>query len=68
LAGQDIADATEPCRHPIEANLRLGKQLAVNGTPSLVFPNGHVATGYRSASEVLRMLGTPEQGPERYSP
>lgn len=67
LAGQDITDASEPCRHPIEANLRLGKQLDVNGTPALVFPDGQVATGYRSASEVLRMIGTPEQAAERYS-
>jgi thiol:disulfide interchange protein DsbC len=67
LAGQGIADASEPCRHPIEANLRLGKQLDVNGTPALVFPDGHVATGYRSASEVLRMMGTPEKASERHS-
>jgi len=67
LAGQPIADATGPCRHPIEANLKLGKQLAVNGTPTLVFPDGHVSAGYRSASEVLRMIGTTEQVAERYS-
>jgi thiol:disulfide interchange protein DsbC len=65
LAGQGIADATEPCRHPIEANLKLGKQLDVDGTPTLVFPDGQVATGYRSAREVFRMMGTPEQGAER---
>ena len=60
LAGQETTEAIEPCRHPIEANLKLGKRLDVNGTPALVFPDGHVATGYRSAGEILRMMGTPE--------
>jgi thiol:disulfide interchange protein DsbC len=67
LAGQAVADAGEPCRHPIEQNLSLGKQLGLNGTPYLVLPDGHVATGYRSAGDVLRMMGAPEQMIEKVS-
>ena len=56
LAGQPVTGDSRPCRHPIENNLELGKRLGLSGTPFLIFPDGHVATGYRSAKEVLQMI------------
>lgn len=56
LAGQAVTEESQPCRHPIEKNLELGKRFGVSGTPSLVFPDGQVATGYRSANDILRMM------------
>ena len=61
LAGQAVTEESQPCRHPIEKNLELAKRLGLSGTPSLIFPDGHVATGYRSANEVLRMIRAPER-------
>lgn len=61
LAGQAVKEERQPCWHPIEKNLELGKRLGLSGTPSLIFPDGHVITGYRSANEVLRMISASER-------
>lgn len=37
--------AGEDCKHPLEQNVALGRQLGITGTPTLVFPDGSRAAG-----------------------
>jgi thiol:disulfide interchange protein DsbC len=41
----------------IEQNRKLGEELHINSTPTLIFPNGKVFPGYKSADAILSILG-----------
>jgi thiol:disulfide interchange protein DsbC len=41
----------------IERNRKLGEELHINSTPTLIFPNGKVFPGYKSADAILSILG-----------
>jgi len=40
----------------IDANLELVKELGINSTPTMIFPDGTVAPGAKPAAEILKML------------
>lgn len=43
--------------NPIAAQFELGKQLGVRGTPAIVMPTGEMIPGYRSADDLVDLLG-----------
>ncbi|SDY68681.1 DsbC family protein [Acinetobacter kyonggiensis] len=43
------------CGNPIERNLTLGKSLALNGTPAIIFSNGFKVMGAYPAQEIEKM-------------
>ena len=43
------------CANPIERNLSLGKSLALNGTPAIIFSNGFKVMGAYPAKEIEKM-------------
>ncbi len=45
------------CDAPIEAQLALGEQFGVRGTPALVFETGELVPGYLPADELAKKLG-----------
>ncbi|MEH6346198.1 MAG: DsbC family protein [Bermanella sp.] len=45
------------CDAPIEAQLALGEQFGVRGTPALVFETGELVPGYMPADELAKKLG-----------
>ncbi len=45
------------CDAPIEAQLALGEQFGVRGTPALIFETGELVPGYMKADELAKKLG-----------
>jgi thiol:disulfide interchange protein DsbC len=45
------------CNAPIEAQLALGEQFGVRGTPALIFESGELVPGYMPADELAKKLG-----------
>jgi len=41
----------------IEQNRKLGEELHINSTPTLIFPNGDVMPGFKPAETILSILG-----------
>jgi thiol:disulfide interchange protein DsbC len=41
----------------IEKNIALAAKLGIHSTPTLVFPDGRVIAGYRTAKDIIRLLG-----------
>jgi thiol:disulfide interchange protein DsbC len=54
LKGIDPAPAK--CDNPIDRNVALGDKLHIDGTPTLIFADGHVHAGTVSAEELERLL------------
>jgi thiol:disulfide interchange protein DsbC len=48
------------CDTPIERNLRLGGAMGINGTPTLIFPDGSMAAGALPAQEIAQRLSAPK--------
>jgi thiol:disulfide interchange protein DsbC len=42
----------------VDDNLALAAQLGIHSTPTLIFPDGSVRPGYRSAADLLTLLGS----------
>jgi thiol:disulfide interchange protein DsbC len=40
----------------IDDNIKLGQRLGINGTPTLIFPNGMVISGALDAAEIIRRI------------
>ncbi|AOA59788.1 DsbC family protein [Acinetobacter larvae] len=47
-----IPTASADCPNPVARNLALGKRLAIQGTPAIIFADGHVVMGAYSATEI----------------
>ncbi len=45
------------CTNPVDEHLRLGKEVGVEGTPTIVMDDGRVLPGYAPAAELLTALG-----------
>ncbi len=53
----EIADsAQKTCKHPVEATMKLGQQLAKLGTPTIVAADGSVLGGYVDAAQLSQRL------------
>lgn len=58
-AGEDPGNGS--CVNPVEAQYQLGQRMGVNGTPTLVFPDGHVAPGYVTPEQLEQQLTLAEK-------
>lgn len=56
LRNKEPENAKTDCPNPVEANLALGQQLKVQGTPAIIFTNGKRAPGYIPAERLEQML------------
>jgi len=56
LRNREPENAKTDCPNPVEANLALGQQLRVQGTPAIIFANGKRAPGYIPAEKLEQML------------
>ena len=45
------------CPNPVEAHLKLGADVGVEGTPTLVLEDGHILPGYLPAPQLLAAMG-----------
>ncbi|MFT5134981.1 MAG: thiol:disulfide interchange protein DsbC [Arenicella sp.] len=54
-AGGNVAAAS--CDNPIEETYKLGKQVGVKGTPTIIFDDGTVAPGYLPSATLIERLG-----------
>lgn len=45
------------CSNPVDEHVRLGHEVGVEGTPTLVLDDGRVVPGYAPAAELLALLG-----------
>lgn len=50
-----LPTAAANCETPIERNLQLGKKLAVQGTPAIIFSNGYKVMGAYPAEEIEKI-------------
>lgn len=63
LAGKEIPTST--CEtDQIDKNLELAEQIGIHSTPTLVFPDGRVISGYKTMENIVRLL---EKVPENQS-
>lgn len=63
LAGKPIP--LPVCRtDQVAKNIALADKLGINSTPTLVFPDGQVAPGYRRADDIIRQLNKRVKGSE----
>ena len=53
-ANQQIADRT--CINPIDSQFTLGKQMGINATPTILFDDGRISTGYITAAQLSNSL------------
>ena len=53
-ANQQIADKT--CINPIDFQFTLGKQMGINATPTILFDDGRISTGYMTAAQLSNSL------------
>jgi thiol:disulfide interchange protein DsbC len=45
VGGKAPAAAAADCKHPLDENVALGRQLGINGTPTIIFADGSRAAG-----------------------
>ena len=49
--------AMKTCTNPVDAHVRLGREVGVQGTPTIVMDDGRVLPGYAPAAELIAALG-----------
>lgn len=55
FAGKDLPPPT--CETgQVDENIRLAAELGIGSTPTLIFPNGRVAPGFKAAEKILEIL------------
>lgn len=45
------------CPNPVDRNVKLGAEVGVEGTPTIVFEDGRVVPGFATADRLLAMMG-----------
>lgn len=55
--GAQVPGASCAKAEGVNAGWSLGQQVGVQGTPTLMIPGGQVFTGYRSATDIIKLLG-----------
>jgi thiol:disulfide interchange protein DsbC len=53
-AGEQVASAS--CENAVAEQYNFGKQIGVNGTPNIIFPDGSVVPGYQPAKQLEILL------------
>ena len=49
--------AMKTCANPVDEHVRLGREVGVRGTPTIVMDDGRVLPGYAPAAELIAALG-----------
>lgn len=57
-SGKTVASAT--CDNPIEETYKLGREVGVRGTPTIIFDDGTVTPGYIPSANLIEQLGLGE--------
>ena len=58
----DLPSNKGDCANPLDAVMALGQKMRVNGTPTLIFTNGHRAPGFIPADRIEGLLQEAAQG------
>ena len=45
------------CENPVDENQKLGQEVGVQGTPTIIVDDGRVVPGYAPAAEIISALG-----------
>lgn len=61
LEGKAPPAAPADCKHPLEANLQLGRKLGVNGTPTLIFQDGSRMPGASSVEAIEQRFASAKK-------
>ncbi|MBM4190436.1 MAG: DsbC family protein [Betaproteobacteria bacterium] len=61
----DLPSNKGDCANPLDAVMALGQKMRVNGTPTLIFTNGHRAPGFIPADRIEGLLQEAAQGAAR---
>jgi thiol:disulfide interchange protein DsbC len=56
VQGKTPADAAEDCKHPLDQNVALGRNLGINGTPTIIFADGSRAAGAMPLATIEQRL------------
>ncbi len=48
------------CANPVDQHVRLGQEVGVEGTPTIIMEDGRILPGYAPATELLAVLGLQE--------
>jgi len=61
--GKLPAAPSAECSDPLQRNIRLGRELGINGTPTIILGNGSIVTGLVPVAELQRRLAdsTPQR-------
>lgn len=51
------------CKNPVDEHLKLGAEIGVTGTPTIVLDDGRIAPGYVPAAQLLGVLGLRDGEP-----
>ncbi len=54
-SGKSVPSAS--CTNPIEETYKLGREVGVRGTPTIIFDDGTVAPGYVPAEDLIKQFG-----------
>jgi thiol:disulfide interchange protein DsbC len=57
-AGREVATAS--CENPIEETYKIGRDVGVRGTPTIIFDDGTVTPGYQPSAQLIERLGLNE--------
>ncbi len=58
----EISFADKPVPDPtcdsdaVDRSLKLAQELGINSTPTLIFPDGRIISGYKSAEDILKLI------------
>lgn len=56
VQGKTPPDAADDCKHPLDENVALGRELGINGTPTLVFADGSRSAGAMPLATIEQRL------------
>jgi thiol:disulfide interchange protein DsbC len=62
FAGKDLPPAGCETKR-LDENLELAKKIGINSAPTIIFPDGRVFPGYRSAEDIIRIMEGPPKAP-----
>lgn len=50
------APGSKDPKEPVDETLKVGESLGIDGTPAMIFPNGRLVAGARSATDIKKLL------------
>jgi len=50
------APGSKDAKEPVDETLKVGESLGIDGTPAMIFPDGRLVAGARSATDLIKLL------------